>query len=75
MRGGRDVGRLSFFNDKDYGPYRGSIIAIVSEEWPMERIFVPMASMRWEKREMSPSAFARPGPSREASPTWGSARP
>jgi len=32
-------GRLSFFNDKDYGPYRGSIIAIVSEEWPMERIF------------------------------------
>ena len=32
-------GRVSFFNVKDYGPYHGSIIAITSREWPIERIF------------------------------------
>lgn len=32
-------GRVSFFNDKEYGPYRGSIIALTSPEWPIERIF------------------------------------
>src|SRR5208283_3468380 len=32
-------GRVSFFNVKDYGPYHGSVIALTSDEWPIERIF------------------------------------
>jgi len=32
-------GRVVFFNVKDYGPYHGSIIALTSPEWPIERIF------------------------------------
>ena len=32
-------GRVSFFSDKEYGPYRGSIIALTSPERPAERIF------------------------------------
>ena len=32
-------GRVCFFNVKEYGPYHGSIIALTSPEWPIERIF------------------------------------
>jgi hypothetical protein len=32
-------GRVSFFSDKEYGPYRGSISALTSPAWPIERIF------------------------------------
>jgi len=34
-----EYGRVSFFNDKEYGPYHGSIIALTSPEMPIERIF------------------------------------
>ena len=30
---------MSFFSDKEYGPYHGSIIAVTSPEWPIKRIF------------------------------------
>ena len=32
-------GRVEFFNDEEYGPYHGSIIALTSHDWPPERIF------------------------------------
>ena len=32
-------GHVEFFSDKTHGPYRGSIIALTSPEWPIERIF------------------------------------
>ena len=39
-------GRVSFFSDKEYGPYHGSIIALTSPEWPIERIFAEQACFR-----------------------------
>jgi hypothetical protein len=34
-----EYGRASFFNNKEYGPYHGSVITLSSSTWPAERTF------------------------------------